>query len=65
MMAENEPRKAREYERPMLGTSSSMALTSTRGGETLDAAGGDPHPQATHRDAPATATHTAQRRRAA
>jgi LPXTG-motif cell wall-anchored protein len=25
-MAENEPRKAGEYERPMTGTSSSMAL---------------------------------------
>jgi hypothetical protein len=26
-MAENQPRKAGEYERPMTGTSSSMALT--------------------------------------
>ena len=63
-MAENQPRKAGEYERPMLGTSSSMALTSTRSGEALDAAGGDPHPQATYRDAPATAPHTAERRHA-
>ncbi len=26
-MAEHQPRKAGEYERPMIGTSSSMALT--------------------------------------
>lgn len=26
-MAENQPRKAGEYERPMMGSSSSMALT--------------------------------------